>query len=159
MSDLFVTYQNAPFPVLSEGIHEMNINDFKNTFAYNEIRNIQFSGLVEALVHLKEIGCSAVYIDGSYVTKKTNPGDFDACVDYSEADTQKLEDVFKDFSDGRKAQKDRYQGEFFPHIAVADTGGMKFLEFFQQEKYSGEKKGIVKIDLANSDFSNLGGSV
>ena len=63
-------------------------------------------------------------------------------------DPQLLDPVFLDFSDDRAAQKARYGGEFFPSSFAADAVGRTFLEFFQLERYSGERKGIVLVELA-----------
>jgi hypothetical protein len=54
--------------------------------------------------------------------------------------------VLLDFSNKRAAQKAKYSGELFP--ATAPVGpGARFLDFFQQDKATGEPKGIVAIDL------------
>ena len=37
------------------------------------------AGLKAALDNLKAAGCRRAYIDGSFVTAKEHPGDFDAC--------------------------------------------------------------------------------
>ena len=33
-----------------------------------------------AMVNLRDAGCKTVYVDGSFVTDKERPGDFDACL-------------------------------------------------------------------------------
>jgi len=49
--------------------------------------------------------------------------------------------VFLDLSDGRKAQKRRFGGEFFPNV-IEGGSGLVFAEFFQNER-DGSRKGIV----------------
>jgi len=95
---------------------------------------------------LLKAGCRKIFLDGSFVTEKTNPGDFDACWDCIGVDNAKLNPVFLDFSDGRKKQKKMYQGEFFPTHLSAD-GILPFLGFFQIDKDSGLAKGIICIKL------------
>lgn len=57
------------------------------------------------------------------------------------------EAVLFDFSNRRAAQKRRFGGEFFPAQGAVDTVGTVFLEFFQYDKDTGERKGIIAIDL------------
>lgn len=147
MSLNFVEYQGAPYKVLEQGVHKLSLDQFEVIFAYNDVRKSQFSGLIRALKNLKDAGCKRVFVDGSYVTKKITPGDFDVCVDYNNVDFTKLDSVFSNFENKRAAQKSKFLGEFFPHISKADASGTIFLEFFQKEKYTNKPKGIIEICL------------
>ena len=53
------------------------------------------------------------------------------------------------FDPGRATQKAKYLGELFPACAVASGDGFSFLEFFQTDKETGERKGIIAIDLGD----------
>ncbi|MBL8234415.1 MAG: hypothetical protein JNL98_38310 [Bryobacterales bacterium] len=88
-----------------------------------------------------------VYLDGSFVTTKRHPGDFDACWDIQGVDEDMLDPVFWDFSDGRAAQKRRFGGEFFPAQLPEGATGRAFVEFFQVNKLTGARKGIVAVRL------------
>lgn len=147
--------EGAPWAVLPPGVHRSTLKDFAATFATNPIRRRQFRGLLRALSLLKFAGCSRVYINGSYITGKPEPGDFDACWDHNGVDPSKLDPVFLDFSNGRRNQKSRFAGEFFPSTAKADAAGRAFVDFFQVEKHSGTRKGIVTIDLGSEDIDDL----
>ena len=46
-----------------------------------------------------------MYIDGSFVTVKLEPRDYDACWDIDGVNVEALDSVFLDFSKGRRAQK------------------------------------------------------
>lgn len=92
-------------------------------------------------------GCTTIYLDGSFITMKRRPGDFDACWDTSGVDLHLLDPVLLDFSNARAAQKSRYGGDFFPAQATELSAGLTFLEFFQIDKDSGDAKGIIAIDL------------
>ena len=46
-----------------------------------------------------------MYIDGSFVTVKREPGDYDACWDIDGVNAEALDLVFLDFSGRRAAQK------------------------------------------------------
>ena len=54
---------------------------------------------------------------------------------------------FLDFSNRRAGQKQRFLGEFFPADLPEGATGKTFLEFFQTDKETGDRKGIVAIDL------------
>ena len=84
-------------------------------------------------------------MDGSFTTSKNRPGDFDGCWEPEGVDLEKLDPVLQDFSNGRKAQKAKYSGEFLPSTSTNPSGTM--LDFFQQDKESGDPKGIISINL------------
>jgi hypothetical protein len=88
-----------------------------------------------------------VYVNGSFVTSKDFPGDFDGCWDITGVDPSGLDPVFLDFDNHRAAQKARFLGEFFPAQLPAGISGRTFLEFFQINRDTGAPKGIVAIDL------------
>jgi hypothetical protein len=104
-------------------------------------------GLLRALQALRAAGCRRAYIDGSFVTSKEVPGDFDACWEPLGVDAAALDPALLDFSNKRAAQKAAYGGELFIASTPADTAGRRFLEFFQQDKATGDPKGIVTIEL------------
>ena len=105
------------------------------------------TGLREALQQLKNAGCRTVYLDGSFVSNKEIPNDYDACWEEAGVDPTALDKVLLTFDPGRATQKARYMGELFPASVIADSGGLSFLEFFQTDKETGRPKGIVAIDL------------
>ena len=105
------------------------------------------TGLRAGLTSLRAAGCLTVYIDGSFVTGKDIPGDFDACWDIAGVDPTLLDPVLLTFADGRAAQKAKYLGEFFPSVADANPEGDAFLDFFQIDKETGEPKGIIALEL------------
>ena len=105
------------------------------------------AGFRQACEELRKAGCRLVYLDGSFVTRKVHPGDFDACWDVQNVDDTKLDPVFWDFSRGRAAQKQRFLGELFPAQLPEGAAGRTFVDFFQVNKTSGEPKGILAIRL------------
>ncbi len=104
-------------------------------------------GLKAALILLKRARCRSVYLDGSFVTSKPEPGDIDACWAIEGVDPEQLDPVFLDFSQGRAAQKARFKCEFFPADLPEGLTGKTFLEFFQVDKETGAAKGIVAFNL------------
>ena len=134
----------APWLVLPMGIHTATLKDVEARFATNERRKKLFRGLVKACEALRKAGCTAVYLDGSYVTDLPHPGDYDVCWNTLHVDVSKLDKVFLERS--RKNQKAKYGGEFFPSSALAD-GSHRFIQFFQTDKETGLEKGIICIHL------------
>ncbi len=104
-------------------------------------------GLRAALENLKGAGCRTVHINGSFVTSKDFPNDYDACWEEPGVDPAALDPVLLTFDPGRATQKAKYMGELFPASIIADTGGLSFLDFFQTDKDTGRPKGIIAIDL------------
>jgi hypothetical protein len=45
------------------------------------------------MTQLKAAGCRTIYIDGSFVTSKQKPGDFDACWEDNGVDIKYLESI------------------------------------------------------------------
>jgi len=136
----------APWTVLPPGVHEATLEEVEACLATNACRRRLFAGLSRGCKALRRAGCKTVYLDGSYVTGKPHPGDFDACWDPQDVDPTKLDPVLLDFLDARRAQKQKYFGEFFPSVVLAD-GTHRFVEFFQVEKDTGLHKGIIVIRL------------
>ena len=136
----------ASWQVLPLGVHEATLDEVKVAFATNTHRQHLFDGLVRGCEALRVAGCPALFLDGSFLTDKPNPGDFDACWDPSGVDAAALDPVLLDFSDARRNQKLKYGGEFFPSPALAD-GTRAFVDFFQVEKETGLGKGVILIRL------------
>ena len=132
---------------LPPGIYWVTWKELKLGFGFTPTRVQLLAGLRQALALLKRAGCRRVYIDGSFVTTKLQPGDVDACWAIEHVDPDKLDPVFLDFSHARAAQKARFRGEFFPADLPEGLTGKTFLEFFQTDKETGAPKGILALDL------------
>jgi hypothetical protein len=132
---------------LPPGIHWATWTEFAARFGTTVRRRALLLGLKAALDALRSAGCPTVYVDGSFVTHKTAPQDFDACWESTRVDPARLDPVFLDFGDSRAAQKAKFLGEFFPADWPEGATGKTFLAFFQTDRHSGQLKGIVAIDL------------
>lgn len=122
-------------------------NEIVDRYGTTEYRTSLLTGLRAALESLKAAWCRWAYLDGSFVTSKEAPADFDACWEVSGVDADRLHPELLDFGNARVAQKRRYGGELFPANAMAAPPNTRYLEFFQSDRHSGEAKGIVAIDL------------
>jgi hypothetical protein len=132
---------------LPPGVHFASWDEIVARFGGSVWRRRLLTGLKNALGSLKTAGCSVVYIDGSFVTAKVRPGDFDACWEEVGVDPDLLDPVLLEFSNKRAAQKAKFQGELFPASDAADLHGNSFITFFQTDKATGDPKGIIAIDL------------
>jgi hypothetical protein len=134
--------------LLPAGIHEAEWSEIWVAFGTTPYRKKLLRGFLRAVEALKAAGCRRVYLDGSFVTAKETPGDFDACWDPDGVEFLLLDPILLTFDHGRLAQKVKYGGELFPASTVADHGSMStFIEFFQIHKETGAPKGIIAMDL------------
>lgn len=138
---------------LPPGIHMAVWAEVLARFGWNKRRRRLLKGLAAALDVLRIAGCMTVYLDGSFVTNKITPGDYDVAWEPENVDIAlllRLDPVFGDFADERAAQKAKYGGEFFPSSVNEGLTGRTFLDFFQTDKETGAAKGIVAIRLGEN---------
>jgi hypothetical protein len=138
---------NAASGHLPPGVHEADWGEFVARYGATSHRLALLAGLKAAIDALRAAGCRRVYVDGSFVTAKAAPADFDACWEAEGVDLARLDPVLMTFANRRAAQKRQYGGELFPADWPADAAGTNFLRFFQRDRDSGQAKGIVAIDL------------
>ncbi len=130
---------------LPDGEYEVEWQELVERFGWNVRRRRLLDGLAEVVDLLAAAGCRRLWLNGSFVTAKDEPGDFDACWDSDGVDLDMLDPVLLDLSQGRAAQKERFGGELFPN--VTETGsGLVFAEFFRNERDTG-RKGIVVLRI------------
>jgi len=132
---------------LPVGLHWAEWHEIEERFGGNPHRGRLLEGFRTAAQNLQGAGCRAIFLDGSFVTAKELPGDFDACWDLTDVDPDQIDPVFLEFDNRRAAQKARFGGEFFPAQWPEGCSGKTFLEFFQLDKDTGDSKGIVGLDL------------
>src|SRR5215469_6170594 len=106
-----------PDGTLPPGIHSATWGEVEQRFGIDRHRLRLLAGLRAVLQKLSQAGCQKVYLDGSFVTEKDVPGDFDAAWDMAGVDfalLMAIEPALFDFSNRRAAQKAKYLGELFP---------------------------------------------
>lgn len=130
---------------LPEGDHEVEWEELVGRFGWNQRRRQLLDGLGEAIELLSVAGCRRVWLNGSFVTAKEEPADFDACWDTNGVDLDALDPVLLDLSGGRAAQKRRFGGELLPNVIEAQSG-LVFADFFRNERGIG-RKGIVVLKI------------
>lgn len=133
---------------LPPGVHFCEWEEFVDRFGTNALRLRLLRGLLMAMEALKAAGCRTIYINGSFVTLKPDPGDFDACWDREDVDINYLRlqapKLLNHYD--RAGQKAQYKGEIFPVDQPIGNYGMNSFELFQRDR-SQNKKGIIAIDL------------
>jgi hypothetical protein len=121
-----------------------NLGEVSERFGSNNRRRNLLKGLRSALLALQKACCETIYLNGSFITSKENPGDFDGCWDIGSVSLELLDPVLMNFSNKQAEQKKKFGGELFPNLPDDSPA---FLDLFQTDKISGEAKGIVAIDL------------
>ena len=108
---------------LPPGIHEASWDEVVARYGYNPHRQGLLAGLRAALEALRAAGCRRMYLNGSFVTAKDTPGDFDGCWELQGVALSSLDPVLRTFDPGRATQKAKYGGELFPAEWPADAFG------------------------------------
>ncbi len=119
---------------LPPGIHEAPWSEILVRYGSTPHRLRLLAGLHAALISLRQAGCRRVYLDGSFVTAKPDPNDFDGCWEMAGVDFDLLDHhapLLLDWSRRRAAQKATYGGELF------------------RDRNSGQPKGIVALKLGD----------
>lgn len=135
----------TPTGELPPGQHQTTLTEIGERYATNPTRQHQFEGLTRAAHALAQAGATTLWINGSYITTKGEPGDYDATFDAQHINWTTLglnNPELMDFDNPRTTQKRVYGGELLPNI----EGGIDYVAFFQTNR-DGNPKGILRIDL------------
>ena len=132
---------------LPPGVHDAGWRDVARRFAGNRHRAWLMGGLLAACRNLAAAGCGELLLDGSFVTAKSLPGDYDGAWETAGVDPDRVDPVLLDFSNRRAAMKAKYLGDLFPASAMA-APGVLYRDFFRTDR-NGVEKGIVLIDLGS----------
>lgn len=139
---------------LPPGIYILSWEEFYNFFNFSPRRIELLEGLKSTIDIMARCGCTSIYIDGSFVTSKLEPNDWDACFDCPVPKNLYLDAINMVFPLlNKKMQKKCFKGEIYPSWLDAD-GKNNFIDFFQQVKNNErKKKGIIQILLENDTKS------
>lgn len=143
-----------PSGCLPPGIHVATWKAVASRFGGNAHRLYLLNGLALVIIELQRINCATLYLDGSFVTSKLLPNDFDACWFWDLADANaadKLDSLLLETtSEGRAKQKARYGGEVFLVHSHQAHKGQGVFALFQTDRETGTPKGIIALDLRAS---------
>lgn len=137
---------------LPPGVHRSDWGEFVERYGISDHRR-KLIGLLEGLIrHMKAVGCRSMFIDGSFVTNKERPNDYDACWDVHGVKVERIDPVLMNFTDfGKARMEEKYGGDIRPDaFSPTETAGT-YLEFFQIDR-NGDPKGIVQLVLAEIEI-------
>ena len=132
---------------LPPGVHNATWSEVVRLCGENSHRQRLLRGLREALLNLRYAGCAVVLLDGSFVSSKSLPSDYDGAWEPAGVNPDLVDEILLTFDNGRAAMKGKYFGELFPASAVA-TSGVLYRDFFQKDR-NGTLKGVLLIDLGS----------
>ncbi|WP_425505407.1 DUF6932 family protein [Sphingomonas lacunae] len=147
MSPLILSPSGAPQHILPPGLHRMALREFRAQFVTNACRSWIYDGFINACRSLHQAGCKRIFVGGSFVTSKEEPGDFDACWDPVGV-LPSLDRIIYDES-CRVERRQIYRGDLL--IGGVDSVHYKFLA---RDKITGEERGMVGIQLRAVDLLN-----
>ncbi len=128
-------------------VHNATWRDVIDRFGGNSHRARLMGGLLAACRNLAAAGCRELVLDGSFVTAKTLPADYDAAWETAGVDPNRLDPILLEMEHPRAAMKAKYLGDIFPASAFA-APGVLFRDFFATDR-NGVKKGAMLVDLGN----------
>lgn len=130
--------------IFRPGVHEYTLAKLERDFATNKERIKLFNGLKSLAQELKRAGCETLYVDGSFITRKLEPGDFDACWEpFVQMNTGTNILLTQDSLSARIWRKQNYLGDIFPRF---DDYGDR-VKHWQTDTRNEKVKGIIYIDL------------
>jgi len=133
--------------LLPPGEHEATWSQCSQQLGFSPKRRRLLEGLKKACLQLRNGGITRVFLDGSFVTSKEAPGDYDGCWPGAEMIYRsRVDPVLFDFAYPRERMKGKYGGELFIAEAEANELGQPFRDFFQYDR-DGNEKGIVVLIL------------
>ncbi len=136
---------------LPEGIHEATLVEVVGKLQFSDKRKKLMSGLMTLIECCISCNVNILYLDGSFVSNKLNPVDYDACYDADCVDKKDvLHRALESFlhSDS-ETQKRYFKGEvYYAHSFSGRGNRQTVLDYFQvcKQDYL-MKKGILKIVL------------
>jgi len=125
----------------------MEWGPFVTRFGWNNRRRFLIGGMYRALSNLRLAGCAAAIVDGSFVSAKEDPADYDLAFDPVGVNGGLVDAVLRRHDDQRKAMKAKYFGDVFPWGAVARAATREIYHDFFQRDRSGVAKGVVLLDV------------
>lgn len=130
---------------LPPGVHNADWNEMAERFGGNDVREGLLHNLLMACHNLAAAGCTELLLDGSFVTAKPEPGDYDGVWETYGVDESLLDPVFLDDETAFASVREKYMGDLFPASDVAEPG-LPFHDFFQTDR-DGVRKGVVLLNL------------
>ena len=134
---------------LPPGIHDATLDEIAARYGFTPHRQALLSGLREAVSALQAAGCRCLYLDGSFVSAKEEPADYDVCWENEGVDLFQLMRTAEELLEYRPErrgprQKVRYGGDFFQSPPEGELG-WEMLAVFQRDSVTRAPKGIIPV--------------
>jgi len=130
--------------LLPPGIHDASIEEVADRYTYNEKRARLFAGLIEVVAILRGCNCPELFLNGSFITSKQEPGDYDLC--YEPTGVIPTPE-FYEFLKNRDTTKERYLGDIFVRMPQPPFY-YDHVEHWQTDTREDDvEKGILRIRL------------
>ena len=132
---------------LPQGVHEADWDEVAGRFGGNDVRDVLVRHLFKACLNLAQAGCTKLLLDGSFVTAKSEPGDYDGTWETDGVDENRLDPVLLgEDATGFAKVRAKYLGDLYPAHVLAELGEVPFRDFFQTDR-DGVVKGVVLLNL------------
>lgn len=135
---------------LKEGIYETTFEEMENKLGFSKKRQKLLAAMKNLISYCRCLQCDILHIDGSFVSNKIAPADYDACWDTTAANRNDVLRVVEQslLNSDSETQKEDFGGEIYPAFDKSPFNhGQTILEYFQTIKDSDERKGIIKLKL------------
>lgn len=131
---------------LPAGIHDATWAEILERFATNARRRLLLDNFASIVGHLAAAGCQTVYLGGSFITTKPDPGDLDMLWDVTGVDANLVHEMFHGPS-GIPVIWSLFGCHCFPMHLTEGRTGLGYLEFFQTRKDGAGRVGIIRFDV------------
>ncbi|RNJ49052.1 DUF6932 family protein [Methylocystis hirsuta] len=132
---------------LPPGLHKATWEEFTERYGVTTHRKRLIELMQKLIVHLKEVQCQNLFVDGSFVTNKEVPNDYDACWDVTGVKIERMDPVLLVFTtEGKEKMVIKYGGDLRPDKFSPFETNVSYLEFFQIDR-EGDRKGIIHLSL------------
>ena len=132
---------------LPPGIHQATWDEFVERYALTSHRRQLLAGMKRLIRHLRSVNCKSLFVNGSFVTIKEKPNDYDACWNVVGVKFEQIDPILLHADEaGKQAMQRKYGGDIRPdQFSPTELDGT-YLEFFQLDR-DGNAKGIVELSL------------
>lgn len=130
---------------LPEGIHKATYDEVKVRYGHNEHRKKLLDKMDLLLEKLLHAGCKQFFLDGSFISNKELPNDYDALLGYEGLNVNLLDPIILQTPNAGLV-KEKYSCDLIP----CDVGGYSgdfWIDRFTIDKETGNRKGIIKISF------------
>lgn len=127
---------------LPPGVYLATMEEIRQRLAYNTTRETLFHQLSLVIAILREANCPEVYLNGSFISSKDEPGDYDMCWEPTGVNpTEQLRQLLQNPQEVKK----RFLGDIRPRISHPPYH-IDLVNYWQTDA-GGDPKGIIAINL------------